>query len=101
MKPDSDWDTLRARLEHMQEAVAAEIRAYPPPIPACDAQYNHLLARRAALSKALARLDTARKDGPSTPESFLAGLPGLDEGGRLGDEALWCRRADRAMRGIG
>ncbi len=47
MKPDSDWDALRARLERMQETVAAEINAYPPPIPACDAQYNHLLARRA------------------------------------------------------
>ena len=85
MKPDSDWGALRARLEHMQEAVAAEIRAYPAPIPACDAQFNHLLARREALSEALARLDAARKDGAGTPESFVAGLPDLDEGGRLGD----------------
>ena len=85
MKPDSDWDALRARLERMREAVAAEIRAYPAPIPACDAQFDHLLERRAALSGALARLDAARKDGSSTPESFLAGLPGLDGDGRLGD----------------
>ncbi len=85
MKPDSDWDALRARLEQTQEAVAAEIRTYPPPIPACDAQYNHLLERREALSAALARLDAARKDGSSTLESFLAGLPDLDQGGRLGD----------------
>ncbi len=74
----SDWDALRARLQQTQGAVAAEIRAYPPPIPACDAQYNHLLARREALSKALARLDAARKDGSSTLECFLAGLPGLE-----------------------
>ncbi len=80
MKPDSDWDALRARLEHMQEAVAAEIRAYPPPIPACDAQFNHLLERREALSEALARLDSARKDGSSTLESLFAGLPDLDQG---------------------
>ncbi len=80
-----DWDALRARLERMQEAVAAEIRTYPPPIPACDAQFDYLLARREALSEALARLDSARKDGSSTPESFVAGLPDLDEGGRLGD----------------
>ncbi len=85
MKPDLDWDALRARLERMQEAVAAEIRTYPAPIPACDAQFDHLLERREALSEALARLDAARKDGSSTLESFLAGLPGLDEGGRLGD----------------
>ena len=81
MTSPSDWDALRARLVQTQEAVAAEIRAYPPPIPACDAQYNHLLARREALSEALARLDSAREDGSSTPESFVAGLPDLDEGG--------------------
>ena len=85
MKPDSDWDALRARLERTQAIVAAEIRAYPAPIPACDAQYNHLLARRAALSEALARLDAARKDGAGTLENFLAGLPDLDESGRLVD----------------
>ena len=85
MKPDSDWDALRARLERMREAVAAEIRTYPAPIPACDAQFDHLLERREALSGALARLDAARKDGSSTPESFVAGLPGLDGDGRLGD----------------
>ena len=80
MKPDSDWDALRARLERMQEAVAAEIRTYPPPIPACDAQFNHLLVRREALSEALARLDAARKDGSRTIEDFLAATPGLAEG---------------------
>ena len=85
MMADSDWDALRARLERLQEAVATEIRAYPPPIPACDAPFNHLLERRAALSKALAGLDAARKDGSRTLEGFVAGLPGLDEGGRLGD----------------
>ena len=85
MKPDSDWDALQARLERMREAVAAEIRTYPAPIPACDAQFDHLLERREALSGALARLDAARKDGSRTLESFVAGLPDLDEGGRLGD----------------
>ncbi len=77
MKPDSDWDALRARLEQTQEAVAAEIRAYPPPIPACDAQFNHLLARRAVLSKALARLDAVRKDGADPSQSLRAELSAL------------------------
>ncbi len=85
MKPDSDWDALRARLARMRAAVAAGINAYPPPIPACDAQFDHLLERRDALSEALARHDAARKHGSRTPASFLAGLPDLDEGGRLGD----------------
>ncbi len=80
MTADSDWDALRARLARMRAAVAAEINAYPPPIPACDAQFDYLLERREALSEALARLYAARKDGSSTLESFLAELPDLDEG---------------------
>ncbi len=85
MTTDSDWDALRARLERMREAVAAEIRAYPPPIPACDAQFDHLLERREALSEALARLDAARKDGSRTPQDFLASTPILAEGQGAGE----------------
>ena len=54
--------------------------AYPAPIPGCDAQYNHLLERRTALSDALARLDAAREDGAATPEDFCASTPLLAEG---------------------
>ncbi len=85
MTVDSDWDALRARLERMQEAVAAEINAYPPPIPACDAQFDYLLERREALSEALARLDAAHKDGASTVEDFLASTPLLAEGQGAGE----------------
>ena len=77
MKPDSVWDALRARLDRMQAAVAAEINAYPPPIPACDAQYNHLLERREALSEALARLDAAREAGADPAQSLHAELSAL------------------------
>ena len=80
MTRDSDWDALRARLAQQQEAVAAEIRAYPGPIPGCDAQYNYLLERRAALAEARAGLDTARETGQDTPEDFLAQTPLLAEG---------------------
>ena len=77
MKPDSDWDALRARLERMRAAVAAEIRAYPAPIPACDAQFDYLLERREALSAALARLDAAREDGAGPAQSLHAELSAL------------------------
>ncbi len=80
MTTDADWDGLRARLVQLQEAVAAEVRAYPVPIPACDAQYNHLLERRAALAEARARLDAAREAGTGTAEDFLASTPLLAEG---------------------
>jgi len=80
MTVDSEWDALRARLVGLQEAVTAEIRAYPAPIPACDAQYNHLLERRAAFAEARARLDAAHESGTGTAEDVLAGTPLLAEG---------------------
>jgi hypothetical protein len=79
MTVDSDWDGLGARLVQLQEAVAAEIGAYPAPIPACDAQYNHLLERRAALAEALAELDAARQSGAGTAAEFRAATPVLAE----------------------
>ncbi len=80
MTVDSDWDALQTRLVQLQEAVAAEILAYPAPIPACDAQYNHLLERRAALVETRTRLEAAREDGAATVEGFLASTPILAEG---------------------
>ncbi len=80
MTAESDWDALRARLVQLQEAVAAEIRAYPAPIPACDAQYDHLLERRAALAAARARLNAAREGGAATVEDFRASTPLLAQG---------------------
>ncbi len=77
MTVDADWDALRARLIQLQEAVAVEIRAYPAPIPACDAQFDYLLERREALSAALARLDAARKDGAGPAQSLHAELSAL------------------------
>ena len=72
MTMESKWLAMRAQLVALQEAVALEIRAYPLPIPACDAQYNHLLERRAALTEARNRLDDASEGGAVTVEDFLA-----------------------------
>ncbi len=80
MTTETDWNVLQARLERFQESVAAEIRAYPAPIPGCDAQYNHLLERRAALAEARVRLDATREVGATTAEDFLAATPLLAEG---------------------
>jgi hypothetical protein len=80
MADDSEWDVLQFRLSQLREAMAAEIRAYPAPIPACDAQYNHLLERRTALAAALASLDAARETGTATAEEFRASTPLLARG---------------------
>lgn len=80
MKMGSEWDALRGRIVQLQKAVAAEISAYPVPIPGCDAQFNHLLERRAALNEARARLDSVCTSGVATAEDFLASTPLLAEG---------------------
>ena len=79
MNAASKWVALRRHLEGVSATVAAEIRNYPAPIPACDAQFNHLLEQRRALSRELARLDAARNDGSSTLEDFVRASPVLDD----------------------
>lgn len=56
-------DAIRDHLLALKQPVDAEIRAYPPPIPGCDAQFNHLLDERAGLSRALVGLDGIAKQG--------------------------------------
>ena len=79
MNAASKWAAVRRHLEGVSATVAAEIRGYPAPIPACDAQYDHLLERRAALAATRARLDAAHENGAGTPEDFLASTPLLAE----------------------
>ncbi len=79
MADDSEWDVLQFRLAQLRQVVAAEIRTYPVPIPACDAQYSHLLERRTALAAALASLDATR-EGDTTPEQFRLETRVLTEG---------------------
>ena len=60
MHSDSVSDSgaqLRARLTQERERVLAELRAYPPAVPACDAQFNYLLEQRDGLGRELGRLD--------------------------------------------
>jgi len=69
------WDGLRQALERQRQALTAEIGGYPPPIPACDAQFNHLLEQRRLVSAELKRLARASGDGMAVAE-FLATAPG-------------------------
>src|SRR5689334_17723311 len=45
------------QLEKEKARVYAEIRCYPPPIPACDVQFNYLLEERAKLSQELGQVE--------------------------------------------
>jgi hypothetical protein len=46
----------RAALEARRRQLDAEIRAYPTPIPRCDAQFNHLMEERERIVSELASL---------------------------------------------
>ena len=68
----SAWDALRAHLEGLKRDLLREIEHYPPPIPACDAQFNYLLQRRDALSQELQRLAEVQADRPTGTQSLAA-----------------------------
>jgi len=75
MSTPLEWDDLRNRLEKRIVEVAEEIRAYPPPVTGCDAQFNHLLVLRDRLPQELARLDNAIRDHSLTVDEFIDSSP--------------------------
>jgi hypothetical protein len=82
------WDMVKACLESERERLRAEIRAYPTPIPRCDAQFNHLIEKRERLFQELARLDAARSsavagDAATRVEEFIDSSGSLDDDAKL------------------
>jgi hypothetical protein len=71
----SQWQSLRRTLEALATDVTAEIVAYPRPITACDAQFNHLLELRRLVPQELQRLEAAADDPGFTAEQFLRTSP--------------------------
>lgn len=78
MAPKSDWDRLRLGMELLAKAVGEEILRYPAPVPACDAQYNHLLELRRMLPQELDRLEVALENGTVTLDDFIRTSPCRD-----------------------
>jgi hypothetical protein len=66
-----EWDSLRSGLEALAKSVAVEIRAYPRPITACDAQFNHLLELRRLVPLELQRLEAAANNPGMTIDEFI------------------------------
>ena len=56
-----------AVLESRRIAVCDELGAYATPVPACDADFNALLAERAELVAAIARLSPIARAETSIP----------------------------------
>jgi hypothetical protein len=57
---DPLWMEIRDRLVRWKREITDAIRNYPPPIPRCDLQFNHLLEEREKISAELSRLDALR-----------------------------------------
>jgi len=83
------WDTIRACLRSEKDRILEEIRAYPTPIPRCDAQFNHLIENRDRLFQELARVDdavgssTVATDGAARIEEFIDSSGCLDDDAKL------------------
>jgi hypothetical protein len=54
--PQDKPEQTRERLEAMRLRLQRAITSYPTPIPACDADFNHLLEQRALVCDELSRL---------------------------------------------
>ncbi|MFZ1104658.1 MAG: hypothetical protein WAN86_17710 [Hyphomicrobiaceae bacterium] len=72
---EADWAALRRQLERLVREVGEEIRAYPAPIPACDAQFNRLLELRRLLPEELARLEAAAGTPAASVAAFVQASP--------------------------
>lgn len=66
----SAWERIEAHLENERKRIHEEIRKYPPPIPACDQDFNYLLEKRARISDELGRMREAAKACVSPGDSI-------------------------------
>ena len=69
---ESIWEIIRLHLENERARVNGEIRKYPTPITACDAQFNYLLEERVRIAEELDRLKVARQS--SNREAYLESI---------------------------
>ncbi len=76
---------LKRRLLVDRDRINDAIGSYPAPIPACDAQFNHLLEERRRRSRALNLIDTLLNPSDSAPaviqtaEALIAQLVSFDD----------------------
>ena len=58
---ESLWKSIKDHLENERRRIYEEIRHYPTPIPACDAQFNYLLVEQTRIAEELSRVKTLVK----------------------------------------
>ena len=65
------WDEVERHLEREKQRIFDEILHYPPPIPACDVQFNFLLAQRAGMMQELQQLRAITGGGYGPLREFI------------------------------
>jgi len=55
----SAWNKIRTQLENEKARIYQAIGNYPPPIAACDQQFNYLLEEQTRISREFVRLNEA------------------------------------------
>jgi transposase len=72
--PADPCAAIRAHLQTVRARIFEQVRSYPPPITACDAQFNHLLEERERIAAELRRLDALIGAAPAggVPAAALA-----------------------------
>jgi hypothetical protein len=66
----SAWNRIRTELEQEKGRIYEQIGHYPPPIAACDQQFNHLLDQQKQILQELARLNEAENESLNTGDPF-------------------------------
>ncbi len=84
---NSAWAMINQHLQEEIRRVHDEIRNYPAPIPACDAQFNYLLEEREALSSELVRVRELMKKDADSEDARISIDAFLDFSNYLGDSA--------------
>jgi len=63
------WTQIAQFLESRKHQIDEEIKHYPPPITACDRQFDYLLEQRRTVSLEIEQLQALRDDNPAQPEA--------------------------------
>lgn len=87
---EAAWLEIKSHLEAKKKQIQDEIVNYPPPIPACDVQFNYLLEERARITQELSRLQATsgkvQNDGDPAGaiREFIRSCEYLEEGMKAG-----------------
>ena len=65
---------VEGALRSEKARIRREISAYPPPIPACDAQFNYLLEQRNQVAQELSAVTAAQRDEADAGIAALVAL---------------------------